>query len=71
MIIGYAADALYIRLVFRSTGSAADVVRAVDLSWQEAEELLEHLTVALKQHAQSPTEQNRGRNLSAAKNDRE
>jgi len=69
MIIGYAADALYIRLVFRSVGGSADVVRAIDLSWQEAEDLHQHLSVALQQHSQSPPKEDRGRHLRQAKNE--
>lgn len=71
MLISVVADSLYIRLVFRAAGGTADVVRAVDITWQEARELERHLRAALDEHAERPAEQHSWRNLRCAKYDGE
>jgi hypothetical protein len=57
LLISVVADSLYIRLVFRAQGGSADVVRAVDITWQEARDLQRALAGALQEHAQRPAEE--------------
>jgi len=71
VLISVVSDSLYIRLVFRATGGSADVVRAVDITRQEAKQLQDALALALEEHAERPTEENSWWNLSRGKNDRE
>lgn len=71
MLISVVADSLYIRLVFRAQGGAADVVRAVDITWSEAAELQERLRVVLEENPKRPAEQDSRRNLSRAQYDGE
>jgi hypothetical protein len=71
VLISVVADSLYIRLVFRARGGATDVVRAVDITWTEAEELRLALTRTLYQDAERPAEQHRRRHLSRGEDQRE
>jgi len=63
MLVSVVADSLYIRLVFRAPGGAAEVVRAVDVTWREAEELRLALTRALYEDTKRPPEQHGRREL--------
>jgi len=69
LLISVVADSLYIRLVFRATGGTADVVRAVDVTWKEAEELRRALTRTLYQHAERPAEKDSWRDLTDSKHE--
>lgn len=63
MLISLVADPLYIRVVFRAVGSSSEVVRAVDMSWDEARDLHHQLGLLLEQDPHRPPETEGGRYL--------
>jgi len=68
MLIGLVAGPIWVRVVFKAGSSTGQLVRAVDLSWEEVRELHEQLSLLLKQDPQRPSEQNRRGNLRSAEN---
>lgn len=66
MLTALVAGPLYVRVIFRSTGGAAEVVRSVDLSWEEVRELEGQLQLLLEKDPQRPSEKDSWRNFADA-----
>lgn len=66
MLIGVTAGPVTVRCVFRAQGGVADVIRSVDLSWEEVTELSRQLTLLLEQDPYRVPEQERWRDLKEA-----
>jgi len=57
MLTSLVVGPLWVRIVFRSTSNTGEVVRAIDLSWEEIRELQDQLALTLGEHTERPAEE--------------